>query len=109
MKHKTLLDNDIIKLITDIKSEKKSCKISKTNNLDSFACTGVASMAPGTAHYFCLKAFAALLQFLGPLQLHFINSCPPDADCAVTADRRDTDVSRLPSSSLSSFWGHKSI
>ena len=36
--------------------------------------------------------------------LHFVNSCPPDADCAVTADRKVTDVSRL-TSSLSSFFG----
>ena len=42
----------------------------------------------------------------GPLLLHFVNSCPPDADCAVTADRKDTDVSRL-TSSLGSFLGHK--
>jgi len=37
------------------------------SNLDSFACTDAASMAPGIARYFCLKAFAALWYFSGPM------------------------------------------
>ena len=50
--------------------------------------------------------------FWGPLQLHFVNLCSPHVDCAVTADRKDTDLSRRISSqfwsSVSSFGGHKS-
>ena len=64
-------------------------------------------MAPVIAHYFSLKAFAALWYFGVPLQLHFVNTCRPNADGALTADSKDTDVSRLTSSSLNSFWGHK--
>ena len=33
----------------------------------------------------------------GGLQIHFINSCRPHADCSVTADRKDTDFLRLTS------------
>ena len=63
--------------------------------------TCMAFMAPGIALYVCLKHLQRFVwHFLGPLQLHFVNPCPSDADCAVTADRKDTDVSRLTSSSV---------
>ena len=39
--------------------------------------------------------------FGGPLQLHFLNPCPSDADCTVTVDHKDTDLSRRTSSQ---FW-----
>ena len=56
--------------------------------------------------FFCFVFCVFFFGGGGPLLLHFVNSCPPDADCAVTADRKDTDVSRL-TSSLGSFLGHK--
>ena len=49
-----------LKLITDIKSDTKSFKISNTVNFDSYAGVGVASLAPGIQHCFCIKAFTAL-------------------------------------------------
>ena len=47
-------------------------------HLDSFVCTAVASMAPGTAHYFCLKAFAAFcLAFFGTTAVTFFKPLRP--------------------------------
>ena len=59
----------------------------------SFACTCMAFMAPGIALYVYLKHLQRFVRhFLGPLQLHFVNPCPSDADCAVTANRKDRRI-----------------